>query len=131
MNWDDVAQKRVKAPFVPRIVDELDVSNFAEEFTGMSATDSPAIVPPNVDKIFKVRLVSFYIPRIASLNDFLSFQGYSYIAPSILFTENVISGDLFSPSNNTDKKPTTSNLIGAKFKVRNTNPFLFFFYLLK
>jgi len=116
-----VAQKRVKAPFVPRIVDELDVSNFAEEFTGMSATDSPAIVPPNVDKIFKVRLASLFlyifVPRIASLNDFL-FQGYSYIAPSILFTENVISGDLFSPS--TDKKPTTSNLIGAKFKVRNS-----------
>jgi len=93
LNWDDVAKKKVTAPFVPRINDELDVSNFSEEFTGMAPTDSPAIVPPNVDKIFK---------------------GYSYIAPSIVFTENVISEDLFAPS--TDKKPTASNLLGAKFK---------------
>lgn len=52
---------------------ELDVSNFSEEFTGMPATDSPAVVPPNYDKIFK---------------------GYSYVAPSILFSKNVISSDL-------------------------------------
>lgn len=44
----------VRAPFIPRIMDELDVSNFAEEFTGMAPTDSPAIIPTNVDKIFKV-----------------------------------------------------------------------------
>ena len=49
-----MSKKLVPAPFVPRIVNELDVSNFAEEFTGMAVTDSPAIVPPNVDKIFKV-----------------------------------------------------------------------------
>ena len=54
LNWDDVAKKKVTAPFVPRINDELDVSNFSEEFTGMAPTDSPTIVPPNVDKIFKV-----------------------------------------------------------------------------
>lgn len=86
LNWDDVAQKRVKAPFVPRIVDELDVSNFAEEFTGMSATDSPAIVPPNVDKIFKVRLASLFL-YICSSNCVIkrfSFSGlflYSTIDP--------------------------------------------------
>lgn len=54
MKWDDVAKKQVKAAFIPRINDELDVSNFADEFTGMPPTDSPAIVPANVDKIFKV-----------------------------------------------------------------------------
>ena len=54
LNWEEVAKKTVAAPFVPRIIDELDVSNFSEEFTGMAATDSPAVVPPNVDKIFKV-----------------------------------------------------------------------------
>lgn len=51
-----MGKKLVRAPFIPRIADELDVSNFAEEFTGMAATDSPAIVPANVDKIFKVLL---------------------------------------------------------------------------
>lgn len=46
----------MRAAFVPRISDELDVSNFADEFTGMPPTDSPAIVPANVDKIFKVAI---------------------------------------------------------------------------
>lgn len=55
---------------------ELDVSNFSEEFTQMPPTDSPAVVPPNYDKIFK---------------------GYSYVAPSVLFTKNVISDDLLKP----------------------------------
>lgn len=55
---------------------ELDVSNFSEEFTQMPPTDSPAVVPPNYDKIFK---------------------GYSYVAPSVLFTKNVISDNLLKP----------------------------------
>jgi ribosomal protein S6 kinase alpha-5 len=33
----------------------LDVSNFSDEFTRMIPADSPAIVPPNFDKIFKAR----------------------------------------------------------------------------
>ena len=61
LNWEEVAKKTVAAPFVPRIIDELDVSNFSEEFTGMAATDSPAVVPPNVDKIFKVHPSSQYL----------------------------------------------------------------------
>lgn len=60
---------------------ELDVSNFSEEFTQMPPTDSPAVVPPNYDKIFK---------------------GYSYVAPSVLFTKNVISDDLLKPVKKTD-----------------------------
>jgi hypothetical protein len=54
-NWDDLARKAIPAPFMPRITNELDVSNFSDEFTRMIPTDSPAIVPPNFDKIFKVR----------------------------------------------------------------------------
>lgn len=42
----------------------------------MPPTDSPAVVPPNYDKIFK---------------------GYSYVAPSVLFSKNVISDDLLKP----------------------------------
>lgn len=42
----------------------------------MPATDSPAIVPPNYDKIFK---------------------GYSYVAPSVIFSKNVISDELLKP----------------------------------
>lgn len=54
LDWAALAEKRVPAPFVPRIAGELDVSNFSEEFTRMTPTDSPAVIPPNFDKIFKV-----------------------------------------------------------------------------
>lgn len=50
-----MSEKKIKAPFVPKIQNELDTSNFAEEFTKMIPTDSPAVVPPNFDKIFKVQ----------------------------------------------------------------------------
>ena len=76
-----------------------DVSNFSEEFTSMPAVDSPSVVPPNVEDVF---------------------QNYSFVAPSVLFAENnVISEDLFRP--NPDKKPSTSNLVGCKLKVRFLN----------
>lgn len=54
INWDDLAQKKVPAPFVPKIRHELDLSNFSEEFTKMAATESPAIVPNMGEKLFKV-----------------------------------------------------------------------------
>lgn len=60
INWKHLAEKKVPAPFVPHIRDELDVSNFADEFTKMTPTDSPAVVPPNFDKIFKVCLHLFF-----------------------------------------------------------------------
>jgi ribosomal protein S6 kinase alpha-5 len=60
MNWSELSKKAVPAPFVPKIAGELDVSNFSEEFTKMTPTDSPAIVPPNFDKIFKVFFFFFY-----------------------------------------------------------------------
>lgn len=77
IDWDKLARKEIGAPFKPVIRNELDVSNFSEEFTAMPPTDSPAVVPPNYDKIFK---------------------GYSYVAPSVLFTKNVISDDILKPS---------------------------------
>uniref|UniRef100_A0A674NXB0 Ribosomal protein S6 kinase alpha-5 n=1 Tax=Takifugu rubripes TaxID=31033 RepID=A0A674NXB0_TAKRU len=64
--------KKVPAPFKPVIRDELDVSNFAEEFTEMDPTYSPAALPQNCDRIF---------------------QGYSFMAPSILFKRNVVMDD--------------------------------------
>lgn len=65
LNWTDLSKKAVPAPFIPKISGELDVSNFSEEFTKMTPTDSPAIVPPNFDKIFKVscKFLIIYIFR--------------------------------------------------------------------
>uniref|UniRef100_A0AAX7SGI9 Ribosomal protein S6 kinase n=1 Tax=Astatotilapia calliptera TaxID=8154 RepID=A0AAX7SGI9_ASTCA len=45
LNWDDLAQKKVASPFKPELKSELDVGNFAEEFTGMDPVYSPAITP--------------------------------------------------------------------------------------
>lgn len=52
--WEELAAKRVPAPFKPVIRDELDVSNFADEFTEMDPTYSPAALPQNCDRIFQV-----------------------------------------------------------------------------
>jgi len=93
INWDDLLRKNIPAPFVPRITSDTDVSNFSEEFTSMIPADSPGITPPNVEKVFK---------------------GYSYVAPSVLFSENCISEDIFKPS--PDKRPSVSNLVGMKIK---------------
>nr|CAD7460076.1 unnamed protein product [Timema tahoe] len=93
INWEDLARKNIPSPFIPKISNELDVSNFSEEFTKMTPADSPAIVPPNFDKVFK---------------------GYSYVSPSVLFSENVVSSDLLRPD--PDTRPNTANLMTCKFK---------------
>jgi ribosomal protein S6 kinase alpha-5 len=93
INWDDLLQRNIPAPFIPRISGATDTSNFSEEFTSMAALDSPGIVPPNVEKVFK---------------------GYSFVAPSVLFSENLISDDIFKPS--PEKRPSVSNLVGMKIK---------------
>lgn len=61
----------------------------------MPPTDSPAVVPPNFDKIFK---------------------GYSYVAPSVLFTKNVISDDILKPIKHHDH-------ISLQNKQLNDSPF--------
>uniref|UniRef100_A0A7N9AV32 Ribosomal protein S6 kinase n=1 Tax=Mastacembelus armatus TaxID=205130 RepID=A0A7N9AV32_9TELE len=53
INWEDLAAKKVPAPFKPVIRDELDVSNFADEFTELDPTYSPAALPQNCDRIFQ------------------------------------------------------------------------------
>uniref|UniRef100_A0A8C5ESY5 Ribosomal protein S6 kinase n=1 Tax=Gouania willdenowi TaxID=441366 RepID=A0A8C5ESY5_GOUWI len=53
INWEDLAAKTVLAPFKPVIRDELDVSNFAHEFTEMDPTYSPAALPQNCGRIFQ------------------------------------------------------------------------------
>jgi hypothetical protein len=54
INWDELAAKQIAAPFKPRIRDELDVSNFSEEFTDLAPLYSPAAVPKTADRVFRV-----------------------------------------------------------------------------
>uniref|UniRef100_A0A8C4NW57 Ribosomal protein S6 kinase n=1 Tax=Dicentrarchus labrax TaxID=13489 RepID=A0A8C4NW57_DICLA len=53
LNWADLAQKKVPSPFKPELKSELDVGNFAEEFTGMDPVYSPASTPPSTGRLFK------------------------------------------------------------------------------
>ncbi|XP_050036786.1 ribosomal protein S6 kinase alpha-5-like isoform X2 [Dermacentor andersoni] len=93
LDWEDLATKRIAAPFVPKIAGELDVSNFAEEFTSMVPADSPGLAPVSDDKVFK---------------------GYSYVAPSVLFSDNILTDELLGcPS---ESRPNISQLLAAKFK---------------
>uniref|UniRef100_A0A3Q2DKR2 Ribosomal protein S6 kinase n=1 Tax=Cyprinodon variegatus TaxID=28743 RepID=A0A3Q2DKR2_CYPVA len=67
--WEDLAAKKVPAPFKPVIRDELDVSNFAEEFTEMDPTYSPAALPQNCDRIFQINgSVAFILFMTSSSN---------------------------------------------------------------
>lgn len=93
LDWEDLSTKRIAAPFVPKIAGELDVSNFAEEFTSMVPADSPALAPMSDDKVFK---------------------GYSYVAPSVLFSDNILTEELLGCTN--DSRPNISQLLAAKFK---------------
>ncbi|XP_018414007.1 PREDICTED: ribosomal protein S6 kinase alpha-5 isoform X4 [Nanorana parkeri] len=99
INWDDLAAKKVPAPFKPVIKDELDVGNFAEEFTEMDPTYSPAALPMNADRIF---------------------QGYSFVAPSILFKPNAAITDPIQFHFGTER-PGVTNI--ARSAMMKDSPF--------
>ena len=84
LNWDHLAQKKIPAPYKPRIRGELDVSNFAEEFTDMVPTYSPAAVPKTADRVFKVS----WTVAVALQTD-SSEHGWC--------SENVLASHLFDP----------------------------------
>ncbi|XP_057323116.1 ribosomal protein S6 kinase alpha-5-like isoform X1 [Microplitis mediator] len=96
-SWEALEKRQIPPPFVPKIAHELDTSNFADEFTRMVAADSPAVVPPNYDKLFR---------------------GYSYVAPSILFSDNTISDQIFRETNQAQHltRPSVSNILANKFE---------------
>ncbi|XP_063187670.1 ribosomal protein S6 kinase alpha-5 isoform X3 [Chroicocephalus ridibundus] len=96
MNWDDLAAKKVSAPFKPVIRDELDVSNFAEEFTEMDPTYSPAATPQTSERIF---------------------QGYSFVAPSILFKRNAATVDPLQFYMGDERPGTTTIARSAMMKL--------------
>jgi ribosomal protein S6 kinase alpha-5 len=56
MDWDAIAEKRVQAPIKPKLKDEMDTSNFADEFTRLPITDSPGLAPPT-ESLFRVSYI--------------------------------------------------------------------------
>ncbi|GBP26278.1 Ribosomal protein S6 kinase alpha-5 [Eumeta japonica] len=143
LDWAAVARREVPAPFVPQIAHAADTCNFADEFTRMPPTDSPAQAPKHHDKLFlgrvrvvcdrsRVPLLTPPFPRmVLGANELAHYQGisehyrpwalttpkeramlyrpfaeewdirwrgsggYSYVAPSIIFSENVISDEIW------------------------------------
>ncbi|XP_066911024.1 ribosomal protein S6 kinase alpha-5-like [Clytia hemisphaerica] len=89
-DWDKLGNKMLEPPFKPVIKDDTDTSNFSEEFTRMLPIDSPAIIPKNAEKIF---------------------QGYSFIAPSVLFGNNAIADDIFAANASGVNRPGNASLI--------------------
>jgi ribosomal protein S6 kinase alpha-5 len=57
IDWDAIAQKRTAAPIKPKLKDEMDTSNFADEFTRLPLVDSPGLAPPT-ESLFRVRTES-------------------------------------------------------------------------
>jgi ribosomal protein S6 kinase alpha-5 len=97
LNWENLAKRKITAPFIPKIVNDLDTSNFSDEFTNMIPADSPAVVPLKSENIFR---------------------GYTYVAPSILFSENQITQDFLKPS--LEGRPIDKHIcLAAQFKVSN------------
>jgi ribosomal protein S6 kinase alpha-5 len=76
INWSDLAQKKIMAPFSPINTNESDDSNSSEEFTQKIPAHSPATLLPDCNKIFR---------------------GYSYVSPS-LCNEYVVSDEQFQPT---------------------------------
>lgn len=80
IDWDRLSRKEVPAPFKPSIRDELDTSNFSDEFTKLPIADSPTAVPHNSDRLFR---------------------GYSFVSPSILrMRQKTLTEQLVQPSEN-------------------------------
>jgi len=63
IDWDAIAQKRVSAPIKPKIKDEMDTSNFADEFTRLPLTDSPGLAPPT-ESLFRVKDYFYFKDKI-------------------------------------------------------------------
>lgn len=85
IDWDQLSKKQMPAPFKPLIRDELDTSNFSDDFTKLPIADSPTAVPHNSDRLFR---------------------GYSFVSPSILREkQRTLAEQLVQPAENLRPNP--------------------------
>nr|XP_002123049.3 ribosomal protein S6 kinase alpha-5 [Ciona intestinalis] len=108
LDWEKVARKDVPAPFKPVIANDMDTSNFAEEFTLMPVNYSPAPTP--------------------ATNASCPFKGYSFVSPSVVFgRQHVLSDDLLKPMSNSGR-PSPSYLQKVAHAGRLTDSEFFTLY---
>ncbi|KAE9555456.1 hypothetical protein FO519_001311 [Halicephalobus sp. NKZ332] len=67
INWEFVEQKKLPPPIKPVMSGKMDLNNFAPEFTNQAPLFSPAESPPDYKGIFR---------------------GYSFVSPSVIFSNN-------------------------------------------
>ncbi|KAL6731555.1 hypothetical protein Aduo_002406 [Ancylostoma duodenale] len=72
IDWNKAANRQLTPFIVPNLTHELDVQNFATEFTNQQPLYSPAESPINENTLFR---------------------GYSYISPSVIFANNNVIGE--------------------------------------
>uniref|UniRef100_A0A0N5AVM8 Ribosomal protein S6 kinase n=1 Tax=Syphacia muris TaxID=451379 RepID=A0A0N5AVM8_9BILA len=72
INWEKCEKRMLEPPFKPKISSELDAANFAPEFTNQMPLYSPADVPANTFNLFR---------------------GYSFVSPSVIFSNNNVIGE--------------------------------------
>ncbi|VDK83534.1 unnamed protein product [Litomosoides sigmodontis] len=72
VDWNKCERRELKPPIVPKISNDIDVTNFAPEFTNQMPVYSPADTPLNTCNLFR---------------------GYSFVSPSVMFANNNIIGE--------------------------------------
>lgn len=123
IDWNLLEQRQIPAPFVPTITDDLDTSNFSEEFTKLPVTDSPSDTPPNHERLFKGK--TWVSGVICAGYLIFVFLGYSFVAPSILLTKNAISDVILECSGDKlSNKPNAVNVIRLRMEVSTYSLFL-------
>jgi hypothetical protein len=83
MNWSDLAQKKIWAPFATRVTNEMDISNFCDEVSRMISADSPDAALANQGDMSMVR--TNYLSNSTSLRDNSS-QKFSQLLEQVLET---------------------------------------------
>jgi serine/threonine protein kinase len=94
MNWSDLAQQKVWPPFLPTETNQLDNSDFQDEFIEKMTSHLLATQRPNCDEIFR---------------------GYSYVSPS-LCSEYIVSDEQFQPTAETC--PNSADALYCQYNCR-------------
>ncbi|VDN07926.1 unnamed protein product [Thelazia callipaeda] len=75
IDWNKCERRELEPPIVPRVSNDMDVTNFAPEFTNQLPVYSPVDDTP-----FDTRSL---------------FRGYSFVSPSVMFANNNVIGEQY------------------------------------
>lgn len=102
LNWNDVVNRRMEPPFKPNIESDDDASLFDTKFTKMTPCDSPC-------------------ETILSKSANLIFQGFSYVAPSVLLDLSAENPDAMFAEQGTNKILSPRKLFHSTYNNTSAN----------